>query len=86
MAKCYETSISECIRLMYRMKSLTIHDITVTSLLHVSTQQCHLQGVHTNIKTICITLGYIHKLPSDVALFTINGFKPDIYSLKTILL
>ena len=64
------------------MKSFTIHDVTVTSLRHVSTQQCHLQVVHTKIKTIHITLGYISQLPSDDTLFTTNGFKPDTYSLK----
>jgi hypothetical protein len=71
---------------MYQMKSLTIHDVTVTSLRHVSTQQCHLQGVNTKIKTIYITLSYLNKLSSDVTLFTINGFKSDMYSLKMTLL
>jgi len=61
------------------MKSFTIHDVTVTSLRHVSTQQCHLQVVNTKIKTINIKLGYISKLPSDATLFTTNGFKPDMY-------
>jgi len=82
MEKYYETSISKYIRLMYQIKSLTIYYVTVTSLRYVSTQQCHLQRVHTKIKNIYITLGYINKLPSDVTLFTVNGFKPDMYSLK----
>ena len=71
---------------MYQMKSLTIHDVTVTSIRHVSTQQCHLQGVYTKIRNIYITLLYINKLPSEVTLFTINGFKPDMYTLKMTLL
>jgi hypothetical protein len=49
MGKCYKTNISKYIRLMYQMKQLTIHDVTVTSLRHVSTQQCYLQRVHTKI-------------------------------------
>jgi hypothetical protein len=38
-----------CFHVMYQLNTLTIHDITVTSLLYVSAQICHLQGVHTKL-------------------------------------
>jgi hypothetical protein len=36
--------------LMQQLNALTIPNITVTSLRHVSTWQCHLQGIHKKLK------------------------------------
>lgn len=38
-----------CLHVMYQLNTLTIRDITVASLLHVSAQKCHLRRVHTKI-------------------------------------
>lgn len=51
--------LNQCSVFMYWINALTIYDITVTSLQHVSAWQCHLQGVHSKLKIIYSILNRI---------------------------
>lgn len=47
---------NEYFHLAYQLNTFTVHNMTVTSLRHVSTWQYRLQGVHTKLKTIKTTI------------------------------
>jgi hypothetical protein len=57
----YPVLLSQCCHWMYQVNSLAIHDITITSLRHVSAWQYHLQGVHMKLKTIYSKMEYIYE-------------------------
>jgi len=56
--------LNRYVHLMYQISALTIYDITVTLLRHVSAWQYHCKGVHTQIKIIYSKMDYIYEFHS----------------------